>query len=109
MDVINNINNDRDLMEFAVPTIDAILTEEPQILREVVQNVVSSQGKDKFMQSLKSFMPHARLPFICYQFSMARLTTMTNGRAFCSTSFTSKSILTCNSGTTSDQKCRTSV
>jgi hypothetical protein len=56
MDVINNINNDRDLMEFAVPTIDAILTEEPQILREVVQNVVSSQGKDKFMQSLKSFM-----------------------------------------------------
>jgi hypothetical protein len=26
MDVINNINNDRDLMEFAVPTIDAILT-----------------------------------------------------------------------------------
>jgi len=56
MDIVNNLNNDRDLMEFVVPTTDAILTEEPQVLREVVQNVMNAKGKDTFMQSLKSFM-----------------------------------------------------
>jgi len=56
MDIVNNLNNDRDLMEFVVPTTDAILTEEPLVLREVVQNVISARGKDTFMQSLKSFM-----------------------------------------------------
>lgn len=56
MDIVNNLNSDRDLMEFVVPTVDAILTEESQVLREVVQNVINARGKDTFMQSLKSFI-----------------------------------------------------
>ncbi len=35
-DVVKCLNSDRELMEFVLPTIDAILTEERRVLREVV-------------------------------------------------------------------------
>lgn len=44
-DIVINTHSDRDLMEFVLPTIDAILAEEPDIRRRVVAEVV--RGKDK--------------------------------------------------------------
>ena len=39
------MNGDRDLMEFVVPTLDAIITEERRILREVVDLVARNKGQ----------------------------------------------------------------
>ena len=36
-DIVKSLNSDRDLMEFVVPTLDAILTEERVVVREVVE------------------------------------------------------------------------
>lgn len=35
-DVVKGLNSNRELMEFVLPTIDAILSEETRVLREVV-------------------------------------------------------------------------
>lgn len=52
MDVVNGMRANRDLMEFALPTIDAILTERNDVLRDMLQ----LRGRDAFLQSLKSFL-----------------------------------------------------
>lgn len=56
MDIIKNLNGDRDLMEFVLPTFDAIITEERRILREVVDVVARSRGQDAFLKNLKTFI-----------------------------------------------------
>ena len=38
-DVVKCLNSDRELMEFVLPTIDSILMEERNVLREVVKKV----------------------------------------------------------------------
>lgn len=38
-DVVKCLNSDRELMEFVLPTIDSILMEERNVLREVVNKV----------------------------------------------------------------------
>ena len=45
IDVIKNMNGDRDLMEFVLPTFDAIITEDKKILREVIDIVTRSKGQ----------------------------------------------------------------
>ena len=39
-DVVRNLNSNRELMEFVLPTIDSILTYEPSVLRELVSGIV---------------------------------------------------------------------
>ena len=55
MDIIRGMNGDRDLMEFVLPTFDAIITEDRGILRHVVDIIVKGKGKELFLQTLKSF------------------------------------------------------
>ena len=43
-DVVRNLNSNRELMEFGMPTIDAILTYEPAVLRELVSNIVETKN-----------------------------------------------------------------
>lgn len=43
-DVVRNLNSNRELMEFVLPTIDAILTYEPAVLREVVGGIVEAKS-----------------------------------------------------------------
>lgn len=43
-DVVRNLNSNRELMEFVMPTIDAILTYEPTVLRELVFNIVETKN-----------------------------------------------------------------
>jgi len=43
-DVVKCLNSDRELMEFVLPTIDAILMEERNVLREVVNRVRIEKG-----------------------------------------------------------------
>ena len=54
MDIIMNLNRDRDLMEYVLATLDAILTEERTVLRELVDGL--RKGKyGGFISKLKSF------------------------------------------------------
>jgi hypothetical protein len=46
-DIVINVHSDKDLMEFVLPTIDAILVEEPEVRRRVVDEVF--KGKNKTM------------------------------------------------------------
>lgn len=39
-DVVKNLNSNRELMEFVLPTIDAIYTYEPNVLRELVSGII---------------------------------------------------------------------
>lgn len=39
-DVVRNLNSNRELMEFVMPTIDAILTFQPAVLRELVSTII---------------------------------------------------------------------
>lgn len=43
-DVVKNLNSNRELMEFVLPTIDAILTYEPSVLREIVTGIIESKS-----------------------------------------------------------------
>ena len=43
-DVVKCLNSDRELMEFVLPTIDAILMEDRRVLREVVEKVKKEKG-----------------------------------------------------------------
>jgi hypothetical protein len=43
-DVVRNLNSNRELMEFVMPTIDAILTYEPAVLRELVSNILETKN-----------------------------------------------------------------
>lgn len=55
-DIVMNLNRDRDLMEYVLPTIDAILTEERSVLREVVEDL--KRGKyPTLISKLKGFSP----------------------------------------------------
>jgi len=39
-DVVKNLNSNRELMEFVLPTIDSVLTYEPTVLRETVSRII---------------------------------------------------------------------
>lgn len=39
-EIVKVLNSNRELMEFVLPTIDAILIEEPKVLREIVSEIV---------------------------------------------------------------------
>jgi len=55
VDIVSNLNRDRDLMEYVLATLDAILTEERSILRELVEGL--KKGKHNgFISKLKSFI-----------------------------------------------------
>lgn len=43
-DVVRNLNSNRELMEFVLPTIDAILTYEPAVLRELVAGIMEAKS-----------------------------------------------------------------
>lgn len=43
-DIVKALNSNRELMEFVLPTIDAILSEESRILRELVANIKENKG-----------------------------------------------------------------
>ena len=43
-DVVRNLNSNRELMEFVLPTLDAVLTYEPAVLREVVAGIVEAKS-----------------------------------------------------------------
>lgn len=43
-DVVRCLNSDRELMEFVLPTIDAILMEERRVLREVIERTRKEKG-----------------------------------------------------------------
>lgn len=43
-DVVKNLNSNRELMEFVLPTIDAVLTYEPAVLREVVAGIIETKS-----------------------------------------------------------------
>jgi len=43
-DVVKNLNSNRELMEFVLPTIDAIYTYEPTVLRELVTSIVETKN-----------------------------------------------------------------
>lgn len=43
-DVVRCLNSDRELMEFILPTVDAILMEERRVLREVVDRTKKEKG-----------------------------------------------------------------
>lgn len=56
VDIVLNLNRDRDLMEYVLPTLDAILTEERGILRELINGL--KKGKyPNLISKLKSFSP----------------------------------------------------
>ena len=52
--VVKCLNSDRELMEFVLPTIDAILLEERQVLREIVTK--SRNDKGNLLTPLKSIL-----------------------------------------------------
>lgn len=55
VDIVLNLNRDRDLMEYVLATLDAILTEERSFLREAVDGL--RNGKyNGFIAKLKSFL-----------------------------------------------------
>ena len=43
-DIVKVLNSNRELMEFVMPTIDAILIEEPKILREIIDGIKESKN-----------------------------------------------------------------
>lgn len=43
-DIVKVLNSNRPLMEFVLPTMDAILMEEPIVLRELVQTIQESKN-----------------------------------------------------------------
>ena len=56
VDIIINLNRDRDLMEYVLPTLDAILTEERGVLRELIDGL--KKGKyPNLISKLKGFSP----------------------------------------------------
>ena len=56
MDIVLNLNRDRDLMEYVLPTLDAVLTEERGVLRELVNGI--KKGKyPNLISKLKAFSP----------------------------------------------------
>jgi len=55
-DIVMNLNRDRDLMEYVLPTIDAILTEERTVLREIVEDIKKGKYPSLFSK-LKGFSP----------------------------------------------------
>ena len=64
-DIVKSLNSDRDLMEFVVPTLDAILTEERVVVREVVESIRKSKGSN-FLTSLKSIFAVPGHPDVTY-------------------------------------------
>lgn len=55
VDIVLNLNRDRDLMEYVLATLDAIMTEERSFLRETVDGL--RKGKySGFIAKLKSFL-----------------------------------------------------
>ncbi len=55
VDIVLNLNRDRDLMEYVLATLDAVLTEERAFLREAVDGL--RKGKyNGFIAKLKSFL-----------------------------------------------------
>ena len=54
-DIVKGLNSNRELMEFVLPTIDAILSEESRVLRELVNNMKQSKGTNITAQ-LKSIL-----------------------------------------------------
>ena len=56
VDIIINLNRDRDLMEYGLPTLDAVLTEERGVLRELIDGL--KKGKyPNLISKLKGFSP----------------------------------------------------
>jgi hypothetical protein len=56
VDIILNLNRDKDLMEYVLPTLDAVLTEERGVLRELVDGI--KKGKyPNLLTKLKGFSP----------------------------------------------------
>jgi hypothetical protein len=43
-------------MEFVLPTLDAILTYEPQVLREVVAKIMEEKNTSSFLATPKSIL-----------------------------------------------------
>lgn len=54
-DVVRNLNSNRELMEFVLPTIDAILTYEPTVLREIVGGIIEMKNTSA-LTSIKSIL-----------------------------------------------------
>ena len=55
VDIVSNLNRDRDLMEYVLATLDAILTEERSILRELLEGLKKGRYAG-FISKLKSFI-----------------------------------------------------
>lgn len=56
VDIVINLNRDRDLMEYVLPALDAILTEERPVLRELIDGI--KKGKyPNLISKLKGFSP----------------------------------------------------
>lgn len=43
-EIVRVLNSNRELMEFILPTIDAILIEEPKVLREIVSEIIETKN-----------------------------------------------------------------
>lgn len=61
-DVVKNLNSNRELMEFVLPTIDAILTYEPAVLRELISSIVEAKSiailsSPKFILAIDGHQP----------------------------------------------------
>ena len=53
--IVKVLNSNRELMEFILPTIEAILIEEPKVLREIVSEVMETKNTGILTQ-LKSIL-----------------------------------------------------